>query len=385
MLGLKQWFFENADKAELKEYKAFISHHKHWLTDYAIFRSLRNEFNNAAWWQWPDDLRDRKPSALTAVKKRLKDDIDQVYFEQYLFFKQWYMLADYAHSKGLHLFGDMPIFVAQDSADVWAHSKLFQLDENGEAPVVAGVPPDYFSATGQKWGNPLYDWKAMKADGYKWWIDRMRTQLEMFDIVRIDHFRGFEAYWEIPQHEPATSGKLVEAPGDELFTAMREALGDLPVIAEDLGIVTDEVTALRKRHNFPGMKVLQFAFDGDMDNMYLPHNHELDSAIYTGTHDNDTTMGWFHSAPDHHKHQMMEYLGFPSEPMPWPLIRATLKSHANMAIVPMQDILELGADARMNIPGTEDRNWAWRFNWDQVPNELAGRVRHMNWFFRRCL
>lgn len=382
----REGFFKHAKKQDQQAYEKFVATKKHWLEDYSLYQALRHENGMRPWWEWPAAARDRDEKAMADARERLSYWIQQQFFEQYLFFKQFESVRSYAHSKGLLLFGDMPIFVAYDSADVWAERRNFLLDETGRPTVVAGVPPDYFSATGQKWGNPLYNWDVMAKDKFSWWVERMRTQLEMFDVVRIDHFRGFEAYWEVPADAPdAMTGRWIKAPGDALFAAMRDALGSLPVVAEDLGIITDEVTALRRNHGFPGMKILQFAFDGDNNNHYLPHNHEVDSVIYTGTHDNDTTLGWYNTTSEQNRQLMREYCGQPSEPMPWPMVRWALASVANLAVIPMQDLLQLGQEHRMNIPGTDGRNWGWRYRWDQVPTDLANRVRRMNWICNRCL
>ena len=270
----------------------------------------------------------------------------------------------------------MPIFVAHDSSEVWAHQELFELDGDGHPLVVAGVPPDCFSELGQRWGNPLYNWERMRADNFKCWVDRMEAQLQLFDLVRIDHFRGFEAYWEIPANEEhAINGRWVEAPGDALFERLHEVIDPLPLVAEDLGIITPEVEALRKRYGLPGMKVLQFAFSGEPDNPYLPFNHPANSVAYTGTHDNDTSLGWYLSLDDDTRQYVDDFLGKPREVMPWPLIRCALSSHARLAILPMQDILGLDSLHRMNLPGTTEGNWQWRFEWEQIAPELASRLR----------
>ena len=282
----------------------------------------------------------------------------------------------YANERGVLLFGDIPIFVAHDSADVWAHREWFSVDAHGQSQVVAGVPPDYFSATGQRWGNPHYHWDALQQDGYRWWVERIRSQMEMFDLVRIDHFRGFEAYWEIDAHaETAVDGRWVKGPGDSFFQTLTAELGELPLVAEDLGVITPEVTALRERFGLPGMKILQFAFDGSPDNPYLPHNHETLSVVYTGTHDNNTTLGWYQELSDEQRWPVHHYLGADSEPMPWLLIRTALASVARLAVIPMQDLLGLDGSHRMNVPGVADGNWRWRFAWDQVQEEQRARLR----------
>jgi 4-alpha-glucanotransferase len=301
-----------------------------------------------------------------------------VCFEQFVFERQWQTLRAHAHERDLLLFGDMPIFVAHDSVDVWAQRDYFMLDADGQPTVVAGVPPDYFSAQGQRWGNPLYRWKRMQTDGFRWWIARMTTEFRRFDLLRVDHFRGFEACWEIPAaDETAVNGRWVKAVGEALFEVLRSHFGTLPLVAEDLGLITPEVLALRDKYELPGMEILQFAFDSGADNPYLPHNHRKMGVVYTGTHDNDTTLGWFENLPAERQLRVVEYLGYPHEPMPWPLVRAALASASQLAIMPMQDILGLGRGQRMNTPGTAEGNWSWRFGWEQLLPDLPERLRRM--------
>jgi 4-alpha-glucanotransferase len=377
-------FLAHAGDDVRAELNAFVEQHNHWLQDYALFQAIRQSQGDAHWLDWPVKLRDRKAAALKAAEKKLADAIEHVRFEQFVFFRQWRHLRDYAQQKNVLLLGDLPIFVAHDSAEVWAHREYFTLDEHGKAQMVAGVPPDYFSATGQRWGNPHYRWEGMQADGFMWWKARLKTQLEMFDWVRIDHFRGFEAYWEIPAHEAtAMNGRWVKAPGDELFDSLHEEFDPLPLVAEDLGIITAEVDALRKKYNMPGMKILQFAFGSDAGNPYLPHNHRVDSVVYTGTHDNDTTLGWYQSQPVETQAQLAEYLGYPTESMPWPLIRSALASVACLAVIPMQDLLALDGSHRMNTPGTSVGNWRWRFRWEQIDEDLAPRLKRLNHLYGR--
>ncbi len=373
-----QAFLSHADEGAHAEFAAFTERNKHWLQDYALFQAIRQSHGNRQWLDWPENLRDRDAKSLAAAEMKLADAIGYVCFEQFVFFRQWGFLHEYARQRNVILFGDMPIFVAHDSAEVWAHREYFTLDEHGQAEVVAGVPPDYFSETGQRWGNPHYRWDRMQADDFKWWKTRMATQLEMFDWVRIDHFRGFEAYWEIKaSEETAMNGRWVKAPGDELFESLHKTFDPLPLVAEDLGIITDEVDALRKKHRLPGMKILQFAFGGDAKNPYLPHSQTVDSVVYTGTHDNDTTVGWYESLPVETQAHLAEYLGYPTETMPWPLIRSALSSVACLAIIPMQDLLSLNGKHRMNTPGTTEENWRWHFDWQQVNEELAPRVKRL--------
>ena len=373
-----------ASEADKEAFEQFCQDQAEWLDDFALFCVLRQEFNNQCWNQWPEPLKNRKANAIKQANQRLASLIENIKFEQFVFFKQWIELKNHAKHQGVLLFGDIPIFVSYDSSDVWANRAVFKLDKSGEMPVVAGVPPDYFSETGQRWGNPHYDWKYLKKTGFKWWVDRIKTQNELFDIVRIDHFRGLESAWEIPADEAtAINGKWVLAPGKALLKAIEKECSSIALVAEDLGIITDEVDALRNAFNLPGMKILQFAFDGSADNLYLPHNHEKNSVVYTGTHDNDTTLGWFDALTDPEKHQVYEYLGFPPTPIPFALIASAFGSVANLAIVPMQDILELGSADRMNIPGTCEGNWSWRFEWDQLTKDQTERLRFLVTLFGR--
>lgn len=359
------------DKAELAN---FIKSQKIWLEDFALFRALKKQFNEAMWTNWPPAYRDRDRATLLKVHKELDADIQQYYFEQFVFFSQWEQLRHYAHQKGVFLFGDVPIFVAGDSVEVWAQRDIFLLDSEGNPTVVAGVPPDYFSATGQLWGNPLYNWKAIQRRGFKWWIDRLTTALKLFDVVRIDHFRGFEAYWEVAAtEETAINGHWVKAPGMALFNKLKK-LGSLSLVAEDLGVITEEVEQLRDNFGLPGMKILQFAFDNNPQNPYLPHNHVKNSIVYTGTHDNDTTLSWYQQLSDAEIHQVRAYLNIHGGSMPYSLIRAAIASASNLAIIPMQDILGLGGEHRMNTPGTKSGNWRWRFQWEQLPPNIHDRL-----------
>lgn len=355
---------------------AFDAAHAFWLEDYALYAALRQEHDHRAWWQWPEPLRDRDPASLAAARRRHAEYMALVRFEQFVFFRQWQELRQAAQARGVQLFGDLPIFVAHDSADVWAQRDYFDLDAAGQPQAVAGVPPDYFSQTGQRWGNPLYNWARLQADGFRWWIERLRTQFSLFDLVRIDHFRGFEACWQIPAEETtAINGRWVSAPGEALFQVLHNEFETLPVVAEDLGLITPAVHQLREQFGLPGMRILQFAFDGGPDNPYLPHNHDVNSVVYTGTHDNDTTLSWFESLPIDQQCVVLEYLGHPGEPMPWPLMRAALASVARLAMLPMQDVLQAGSGQRMNLPGSHSGNWQWRFTWEQVLPGLGARLR----------
>ncbi|MBK1691035.1 4-alpha-glucanotransferase [Ectothiorhodospira mobilis] len=371
-------FQAHGSQADHEAFEDFKAGQGFWLEDYALYLALRAEHGRAPWWDWDPALRDRKPAALEQARARHAQALEQYRFEQFLFRQQWAAVKRHANERGILLFGDMPIFVAHDSADVWAHRPLFDLDESGSPGCVAGVPPDYFSSTGQRWGNPLYRWDTMASRGFAWWIERIGGALEMVDLIRIDHFRGFEASWAIPaQEETAVHGHWRPGPGQALFTRLREHFGALPLVAEDLGVITPEVEALRDENGLPGMKILQFAFEGGSANPYLPHHHVPNSVVYTGTHDNDTTLGWFTTCGEDLQERVLDYLGRPGEAMPWPLVRSALASVARLAVVPMQDVLGLDGRHRMNVPGTTGDNWNWRFDWDQVPDDLAGRLRGM--------
>lgn len=365
-----------AQNAARERYKDFCQTNDYWLDDFSLFQTLRRIYKFLPWNQWPLEFIQRDPKALKKLHSDYQDEIRYYCFEQFVFFQQWYSLRHYAQQRGVYLFGDMPIFVAHDSADVWASQESFRIDEKGNPLTVAGVPPDYFSETGQHWGNPHYHWEAMQADGFKWWLARLRSQLQLFDLIRIDHFRGFEAFWEIPgQDKDARNGRWVKAPGREFLQACFEAFPDLPLVAENLGVITEEVEALRHEFNLPGMLVLQFGFDGNAHNPHLPHYHTALDVIYTGTHDNDTTLGWYATLDDHSRAYIAEYFCGAADPMPWLLIKAALASVAKMTLIPMQDFLALDGEHRMNMPGTTVNNWSWRFGWDQVPEGLAGKIK----------
>ncbi len=357
-----------------------------WLDDYALFMALDGHHQRQQIWNWTDwetGCAQRDPTALTAARVQWKAEIGFWCFVQWCFFTQWRALKRYANERDVQLVGDLPIFVAHHSADCWARPDLFLLDAEGEPRVVAGVPPDYFSATGQRWGNPLYDWPAMQQEGFAWWIARMRHELERADVVRIDHFRGFAAYWEIPASAPtAVDGRWVPAPGPALFEALQEALGPLPVIAEDLGVITPDVEALRDGCGFPGMKILQFAFSGDATHAFLPHNYPVHCAAYSGTHDNDTARGWYETAPGHERRYAEVYLDTDGTDVHWAMIRAICGSVAQLAVYPMQDVLGLGTEHRMNTPGRLDC-WSWRFGWEQVGGSPAPRLAALSAAFGR--
>jgi len=377
-------FSQNASSEDVADFRAFREAESHWLEDFTLFMALKEHFR-APWNEWPKDIRLREPQALATYRERLADAVEEHAFIQWQFFRQWEALRAHVNALGIRLIGDMPIFVAYDSADVWAHPELFHLDEEGRPTVVAGVPPDYFSPTGQLWGNPLYRWDVMARQGYRWWIDRFRAVLKLVDWVRLDHFRGFEAYWEIPAGMPtAEVGRWVKGPGDDFFRALQEALGDLPILAEDLGFITPEVEALRERWGFPGMKVLQFAFS-DPQNPYLPHNYTSPNwVVYTGTHDNDTTAGWYASLDEGTRAFVHAYLGYPDSDVVGRLIRLAWQSVAHIAIVPLQDVFRLGSEARMNFPGRPWGNWAWRFRWEQWSESHETEMAELSRVYGRC-
>jgi 4-alpha-glucanotransferase len=342
------------------DFSRFRARHQSWLDDFTLFMALRQRYQTP-WSQWPKPLVERRPAALAEAHAELAADIDRQAFFQFLFFRQWAALRKHAAAAGVKIIGDVPIFVAEESADVWANPHLFLLDRHHRPRVVTGVPPDYFSRTGQRWGNPMYDWTAMVADNFQWWMQRFSALLEQVDVVRIDHFRGFAGCWHIPASAPdARTGRWVKSPGTKLFKKLAAHVGGLPFIAEDLGVITPDVEALRDGCNLPGMRVLQFAFDGEASNPFLPHNYVRNTIAYTGTHDNDTTAGWYRSLGAEQRRRLARYApDAPADPA-WALIRLAWSSIADVAIAPLQDILNLGTAARMNTPGTTDGNWGWR-------------------------
>jgi 4-alpha-glucanotransferase len=356
-------------------FEEFIVRQARWLDDYALFQALKEAHAGKTWTEWEPGLVQRQPAKMARARQHLGNGIALHQFGQFLFFRQWQHLRQYAHERGVRLIGDLPIFVSADSADVWANPQLFQLDERRRPRVVAGVPPDYFSRTGQLWGNPLYDWEALRASGYSWWVARLQATLELVDLVRLDHFRGFEAYWEIPAGMPtAEVGRWVKAPGADFLRTARSVLGGLPLIAEDLGLITPEVEALRDEFALPGMRILQFAFS-DGKNPYLPHNYVRRTVVYTGTHDNDTTAGWFAALPEHERAYLHRYLPQASAAtVAWDLIRLAWSSVADYAIAPLQDVFALGTEARMNLPGRPEGNWRWRYTADRLTPDVLGRL-----------
>jgi 4-alpha-glucanotransferase len=365
----------------LDEFKAQQSH---WLEDYALFMALKEAQGGGSWSAWPRELLERNPAALDRARRDLAGAVGTHRFGQFLFFHQWKALRRYAAERSIGIIGDTPIFVASDSADLWSSPQLFQLDAQRRPRVVAGVPPDYFSATGQLWGNPLYDWQALKETGYAWWVDRLRATFELVDMTRLDHFRGFESYWEIPAGMPtAEVGRWVKGPGSDLLQTLHRELGGLPLIAEDLGIITPEVEALRDQLELPGMRVLQFAFGGGSHQPFLPHNYVRRTVVYTGTHDNDTTRGWYATAPEAERNQMRRYLGRDGSDVVWDLIRLAWASVADFAIVPMQDVLNLGTEARMNFPGRPQGNWSWRLREGMLSSGALDRLGELSELYGR--
>ena len=381
-------FRQRASAHDRDDFELFCATQSHWLDDYALFMALDDHHRARQvwnWTQWPPALALREPAVLQAARAEHVAAVDFWRFVQWCFFGQWRRLKGYANGKGIRLVGDLPIFVAHHSADCWARPQLFQLDAALQPRVVAGVPPDLFTAEGQRWGNPLYDWPAMAQDGFAWWIARLRHELARADLVRIDHFRGFAGYWEIPASAPtAIDGRWVPAPGEALFAAFRAALGDeLPVIAEDLGVITPDVEALRDGNGLPGMKILQFAFGDSPANPYLPHNHLPNCCVYTGTHDNDTALGWWRSTTEAERRYAALYLNSDEAGASWALIRAAWASVARLAVCQLQDALDLGGEHRMNVPG-QMGCWTWRFRWEQVGAEPARRLAEMTTVYGRA-
>ncbi len=377
--------YNQTDRADLRqEYNQFKQEESFWLDDFALFMAIKESYGGVSWDNWPEALRQRKPAALRTFKKNEPDRIERHTFRQFLFFRQWRSLKSYANQKNIQIIGDIPIFVAYDSADAWSHPELFYLDAQGKPTVVAGVPPDYFSPTGQLWGNPLYKWDEHSRRGYDWWIQRMQSTLNLVDIVRLDHFRGFAGYWEVPAGLPtAEIGRWVKGPGADLFDQIAAALGDLPIIAEDLGVITADVVELRLKYELPGMKVFQFAFSTDPQDPFLPHNYETHCVAYTGTHDNDTALGWYETAPEKERDFIRRYLARSGEDISWDMIRAVWASVAVFALAPMQDILSLGNEARMNLPGRASGNWTWRMHPDALQTNVINRLKEVNYLYAR--
>jgi len=375
--------YKNFKKTKDKNaFETFCEDSAYWLDDFALFVALKNDHDLRPWIEWEPELALRDEKAIKKAIKDYADDIQEQKFRQWIFHRQWYALKYYANDKGVSLFGDLPIFVAHDSSDVWANQDKYFLDDTGNPTVIAGVPPDYFSPTGQRWGNPLYRWDVMKDDKYSWWIERFKAILSLVDYIRIDHFRGFEAYWEIPaEEETAINGEWIDGPKEHFFQAVKDALGELPIIAEDLGVITEGVEKLRDDFNLPGMKVLQFAW-GEPTNPFLPHNHPVNCVVYTGTHDNNTTVGWFNDEVDDSTLNFLkDYLGQDVHDIVWTLARVGMRSSGHTFIMPMQDVLGLGSEGRMNTPGKLGGNWTWRFTEDGFNHNEA--LSHITWMFQR--
>jgi len=388
-------FRSSAEKVVQGEFDRFCRENSWWLDDYAAYRAAKKYYEQRPWFQWPEPLRSRRAEALAEIGQQLLEPIEAERFYQFVFFTQWGSLKEYAKERGVKIIGDVPIFVAHDSADVWCNQDKFKLNPDGTSAVVSGVPPDYFSKTGQLWGNPIYDWEAMRRDGFGWWIARIAFTLRMVDAIRIDHFRGFAASWEIPGgDETAENGVWVNVPGIELFSTLRSALGDLPVIAEDLGVITEDVHQLRDSFDIPGMRILQFAFGGDASNRDLPHNYVNNCVAFTGTHDNDTAVGWWRSKTGkgstrnkktvtREQEHCRKYLNTDGSEISWDLIRAAWASVADLAITPLQDVLAVGSEGRMNLPATTKGNWAWRFDAKKLDHKLAKRLRELTEIYGR--
>ena len=367
------------------EYAAFVNETEQWLDDYALFEVLSTAHSGAVWWTWPTDVRDRTPAALDRVGRERAAELQRAKREQFAFFVQWRRLREHARMRGVRIVGDLPFYVAPHSAETWAHPEQFQLDDEGRPAAMAGVPPYDFSLTGQLWGNPLYDWQMMRRDNFAFWRARVLEQLDRADLLRIDHFRALAAHWAVPAGAAdARGGEWHLTPGEDLLRILMDELGGLPILAEDLGVITEDVVALRKGFGLPGMRVLQFAFSGDSDNPHLPHMHEHDSVVYTGTHDNDTALGWYRSLDEQTRRRVDSMLRVAPGSMPEALIRAALGSVGQLAIVPAQDLLGLGSEARLNTPGTVQGNWLWRLPADALTGDLARHFAQLNGSYGRA-
>ena len=377
-------FEQHASLQVKQDFARFCENEKYWLDDFSLFMAIKESQGGVAWKDWPADLRNREPGTIDAFRRDHAQSIQRHILRQFFFFRQWNALHAYASAKGIQIIGDIPIFVAYDSSDVWSNPDLFYLNKRGQPTVVAGVPPDYFSPTGQLWGNPLYKWPAHKKSGYAWWIGRVKATLKTVDIIRMDHFRGFAGYWEVPAHLPtAEVGKWVPGPGASFFNALQKALGDLPIIAEDLGEITPDVIALRDGFNLPGMKIFQFAFSADDTDPFLPHNYPANCVAYTGTHDNDTALGWYLSAPEKERDFCRRYLARSGDDISWDMIRAVWASVAVFGLAPLHDLLSLDTSARMNYPGRPSGNWCWRMAADALTPQLQNRLKEMNQIYSR--
>ncbi len=384
MLKLAFQRFDEKKNYNTVDYQVFVNNNQEWLKEYAIFIALKDRFGGKPWWEWPEEFKLRQPDVLEKFIASSKNEISYHQFVQYHFYKQWSELKRYANKKNIKIIGDIPLYVAHDSSDVWSNHQLFQFTSDRQPIAVAGVPPDYFSQTGQLWGNPLYNWDYMKKDNFNWWIERVKSSFKLFDYVRIDHFRGLESYWSVPFGEKtAINGKWVTAPGDQLFEAIRNKLGDLPIIAEDLGVITPEVDNLRLKYDFPGMKILQFAFHSDDGQKYLPHNYSENFIVYTGTHDNDTLAGWFRSLDKSVRRRVLFYTDANTKTINRKMIRLAWSSVAKLAVIPLQDLLELGTEARMNVPGTLGGNWQWRLKKNQLKRKHSAWLAKITKIYNR--
>lgn len=370
-------FYQGITGPQKEELRQFIQSNAYWLDDYCLFIVCSIENNRAPWNQWPSELAQRDPGTIQAFKKAHQTEYDYQVWLQFEFFNQWYSLKNRANQEGIRILGDIPIFVDHNSADVWANPQFFEVDNQGNRKLIAGVPPDYFSETGQLWGNPQYKWEILRKDGYSWWVERFRQMFELYDAIRVDHFRGFDEYWAVSVDEKtAERGEWLPGPGANLFNTIKKQLGELPIIAEDLGVMTPGVEKLRDQFRFPGMKILQFAFNSNAANSFLPHNYTQNCVVYTGTHDNDTTIGWHDTAPEVEKHRLREYTRSDDTEVQWELIRLGMLSVADQAIFPMQDFMNLDSTHRMNTPGTVGDNWRWRYTPEMLQNVDRNRIKH---------
>lgn len=368
-------FYKNLDSVEEKKFKAFKKENKHWLDDYTLFMACGKHHGMQPWNTWEKEIAQRKPEALKKFRKKYSADIKLLNWQQYEFYNQWMALKQYANTKNIRVVGDIPIFVDHNSSDVWANPEYFAVDELGNRTLVAGVPPDYFSETGQLWGNPQYNWKVLEKDDFSWWVKRFKHMFTQCDAIRVDHFRGFDAYWEVKADEKtAINGRWVDGPGEKLFDTILKECGELPIIAEDLGFVTEGVEQLRDKYAFPGMKIIQFAFDADSANSFLPHNYPQNCVAYSGTHDNDTSIGWYNQAPEKEKHHARVYTKSDGNEINWEFIRLAMLSVADQAIFPLQDLMNLGGEHRMNFPGTSAGNWLWRYTTEMLHQVDSNRI-----------
>lgn len=371
-------YYDTQDEEQEKSFREFKAKNAHWLEDYSLFMACALKYNKQPWNTWDPDIAQRKPKALQQFRKEHANEIAFQEWLQFEFYSQWMSLKTYANARGIRIIGDIPIFVDHNSADVWAKPEYFEVDEHGNRKLVAGVPPDYFSQTGQLWGNPLYKWKTLEKDGFSWWVNRFRHMFQICDAIRVDHFRGFDEYWEVKASEKtAENGRWVKGPGEKLFDTILKVCGELPILAEDLGFLTEGVEKLRDKYNFPGMKILQFAFDSDSTNAFLPHNYPQNCVVYTGTHDNDTTLGWYKQAPEVEKHRARTYTRSSGKEINWEFIRLGMFSVADQAIFPLQDFMNLDSEHRTNTPGTSSGNWLWRYTPDMLERVDKQRIKDL--------